>query len=130
MAAVILDASVVIAFLDANDVHHDQAVTAFANCQTNELVIPASVYAEILVGPYRRGSEAVAALEQFLVDFAVRIESISAEIARRAALLRSQQASLRLPDALVLATGDILDAMTVLTADTAWAKISSRVRVI
>ena len=84
-ATVILDASAVIAFLDANDAHHHQAVTAFADCQTNDLVIPASVYAEVLVGPYRRGTDAVDALEQFLADFAVRIEPLSAEIAHRAA---------------------------------------------
>ena len=39
-------------------------------------------------------------------------------------------AVLRLPDALVLATADVLGATKVLTADRAWSRISRNVRVI
>lgn len=39
---------------------------ALAEHQHDELLIPVSVYAEILVAPYRRGSEAVAEVEALL----------------------------------------------------------------
>lgn len=127
---VVLDTSIVIAFRDPADAHHAAAVAAFTRHQGDELVLPASAYAEALVGPSRRGPAAMASFEQFTSDLAVRIEPLSHEIARRVARLRAHHGSLRLPDALVLATGDVLDASIVLTADTAWPKVSRRTRLI
>ena len=130
MALVVLDASVVIAFLDPDDALHHAAVEALTECQHEDLLIPASVYAEILVGPHRRGAEAVAEVEAFLADFAARIETLTPAIARSAAKLRSESRSLRLPDAFVLATADELEADAVLTGDESWVSISSRVTLI
>ena len=129
MALVVLDASVVIAFLDPDDALHGAAVVALTEHQHDELVIPASVYAEILVAPYRSGADAVSEIETFLSDFGVRTAPITAEIARRAARLRSGMRSLRLPDVLVLATADELAASTTLTGDESWRAVS-RVTVI
>ena len=130
MALVVLDASVVIAFLDPDDALHGAAVETLGERQHDELAIPASVYAEILVAPYRRGAEAVAAVEAFLGDFGVRVEALNLAVARAAAKLRSETRSLRLPDALVLATADELEADVVLTGDESWARISGRVTLI
>jgi predicted nucleic acid-binding protein len=130
VALVVLDASVVIAFLDPDDALHDAAVEALAEHQHDKLLIPLSGYAEILVAPYRRGAEAVAEVEAFLADFAVRIETMTPPIARAAAKLRSESRSLRLPDALVLATADDLGADSVLTGDESWVPISGRVTLI
>ncbi len=130
MALVVLDASVVIAFLDPDDALHDAAVEALTVHQHDELVIPVSVYAEILIAPYRRGAEAVAEVEAFLADFAVRIEPITPAIARAAARLRSEFGRLRLPDALVLATADGLKARTVLSGDDSWVRVSDLVTLI
>jgi hypothetical protein len=94
------------------------------------VVLPASAYAEALVGPSRRGRAAVASFDRFVADVAVRIEPPTREIARRAARLRSHRAGPRPPDALVLATGEVLDAGVELTADAAWPRVSRRVRVI
>jgi predicted nucleic acid-binding protein len=127
VALVVLDASAIIAFLDPDDALHDAAVDALAEHQHDELLIPLTVYAEILVAPYRKGAEAVAEVEAFVRDFAIRIETMTPAIARAAAQLRSQTRSLRLPDALVLATADELEAETVLTGDESWARFSSRV---
>ena len=127
MALAVLDTSVVIAFLDPNDALHQAAVEALTEHQHDELVIPASVYAEILVGPYRKGAEAVAEVEPFLADFAVRIEPITPTIAQAAARLRSDSQNLRLPDALVLATADETAADSVLTGDESWTTLSHRV---
>jgi predicted nucleic acid-binding protein len=128
VALVVLDASVVIAFLDSDDTLHDAAVEALTQHQHDELLTLASVYAEILVSPYRRGAEAK--VEAFLADFAVRVEALTPSIARAAAKLRSEFRSLRLPDALVVATADELDADTLLTGDEAWGRLSTRVTLI
>jgi predicted nucleic acid-binding protein len=130
VALVVLDASVAIAFLDPDDALHDAAVEALKEHQHDELSIPTSAYAEILVAPNRRGSEAVAEVEAFLADFSVRLETLTPAIARVAAKLRSESRSVRLPDALVLATADELEADVVLTGDESWARISDRVTLI
>ena len=130
MALVVLDASVIIAFLDPDDALHDGAVEALTEHQHDDLVIPLSVYAEILVAPYRRGAEAVAEVEAFLADFGVRTEAMTPAIARAAAQLRGEVRSLRLPDALVLATSDELEADGLLTGDESWVPISGRVKLI
>ena len=128
MALALLDASVIIAFRDPADALHRRAVAAFRTYGSHELVLPASVYAEVLVAPLRHGSAAVASLEAFISDFGMRIVSLTPEIARRAAALRAATPSLRLPAAFVLATGDALEAAVVLTGDEAWPKLSARAR--
>jgi len=65
-----------------------------------------------------------------LSDFGVKIEPITAAVARAAALLRSRRQGLRLPDALVLATADEVSANRVLTGDESWTKISRRVTIV
>jgi len=130
MAVVVIDTSVIIAFLSPHDAHHKGAIAALARKRTADLVLPATVYAEILVGPHRRGKAAVSKVEAFVSDFGMQVESIDTDIARRAAILRSRHKGLKLPDALVLATGDILGASAVLTADTSWSKLSKRAEVI
>jgi predicted nucleic acid-binding protein len=130
VALVVLDASVVIAFLDPDGALHDAAVAAFIEHQHDELVIPASAFSEILVAPNRRGAEAVAEVEAFLSDFSIRVEALTPAIARAAAKLRSESRTLRLPDALVLATAAELGAEVVLTGDESWAKVSDTVTLI
>lgn len=128
MALVVLDASVVIAFLNEGDAKHAAAVAALTDLSTEELVISASTLAEILVGPYRAGSRPERIVEGFVTD-RLRVEPVGVEIARRSARLRAGSQTLRLADALVIATGDVLDA-AVLTADRGWSRVSKRVRVI
>jgi len=130
VAIVVLDASVVIAFLDAADAHHRAAVAALTSIGSEDLVLPASAYGEVLVGPARRGREALGAAREFVSDLALRIEPLNADIAERAAALRAAHRGLRLPDALVLATADAVDAASVLTADRGWTRVTGRARVI
>jgi predicted nucleic acid-binding protein len=95
------------------------------------LVLPASAYAEALVGPSRRGADAVATLDAFLDALPVAVESATREIARRAASLRAAHGrGLKLPDALVLATASALDADHVLTTDAGWPAVAVDVRVL
>ena len=130
MALVVLDASVIIGFLDPEDALHDACVAALSDRQGDELVAPASVYAEILVDPYRSGAAAVSEVDAFVSDFAIRIEPVTAAVARLGAQLRSKRKSLRLPDAFVLAYGETVGAETVLTGDASWAKVGRHVTVV
>jgi predicted nucleic acid-binding protein len=130
VAIVVLDASVAIAFLDAADPHHSGAVAALTRLQGSDMVLPASAYAEMLVGPARRGRAAMDLAREFVIDLALRVEPISADIAERAAVLRAAHRSLKLPDALVIATADALEATILLTADRTWTRVSRRARMI
>ena len=129
MALLVLDASVVIALLDGRDAHHARALVSIEANRAADKVIPASSLAEVLVVPYRAGDRTVQELERSLAEVPVRIEPITVDIARQAAALRAKHAGLRLGDAVVLATGEVLGA-AVLTADAAWPRYSKRVRVI
>ena len=106
------------------------AEAAFGRHREDELVLPASAYAEILVGPFRTGAAAITKVESFLTDFSIHIAAVDAGTAKRAALHRSRHRSLRLPDALVLATADAMGASKVLTANRTWTRISSIAEVI
>jgi predicted nucleic acid-binding protein len=130
MALAVLDASVVIAFRDPADALHTRAVAAFHEHSSADFVLPASVYAEVLVAPMRHSPNAVASLDAFIDDLGIQVAPATREIARQAAMLRAANAALRLPDAFVLATGEVLDAAVVLTGDAAWPRLNMRARLI
>lgn len=104
MARVALDADVVIAFLDAGDGQHERAVDLLRPLfgEGAEIVIGASVYAEVMVRPLARGVGD--RVDEFLDAVGATVVAIDRELARRAAGLRARHRSLRLPDALALAT--------------------------
>jgi PIN domain nuclease of toxin-antitoxin system len=130
MAVVVLDASVVMGALDAGDAHHASGLSALRALLGSSFHIPASAYAELLVHPTRHGQSAIDRADAFLTSMSIDVAPISREIARRAAAIRATRRSVRLGDALVLATGDVLDADVVLTADARWRELSDRVRTI
>ena len=117
-----LDAGVIIAFLDADDVHHDAARSAIAGALENaeRLSIAASALAECLVGSARRSPRAVEVVMSLLERLPVSVVDLDAGIAVRAAALRSRHRSLKLPDALVLATAEQSDADRLITTDRQW----------
>jgi predicted nucleic acid-binding protein len=127
VALAVVDASVFIAFRTRDDPHHNAAIAALTRHRGDDIVIPASAYAEALVDPTRMGGAVLQRAKQLVEDFPMRIVPVDRQIAERAAELRAE---VRLPDALVLATGDVLRADVVLTADDRWRKVSRRVRVI
>lgn len=131
MALTVLDASVVIGLLDATDPHHGAASIAIRErlAASDRMAIPASAYAELLVGPMRRGAEAVETVNAFLDALPVEIVELGAAVARTAAALRADHPGrLRLPDAFVLGTAIEFGADLVLTADRRWPTME-RVRV-
>jgi predicted nucleic acid-binding protein len=130
---IVLDAGIVMAALDADDAHHVPALAALRDAreQGSRLVVPASAYAEALVGPSRSGAAAVNTLDAFLDALPAFVEPATREIARRAASLRAAHGrSLRLPDALVLATAGVLGANLTLTTGAGWPDPGSPVRIV
>lgn len=133
MGLTVLDAGVVIAFFEDTDTHHEAAVVRMrlAIEGGDDLVLPASAYAEVLVGPIRRGDAAVASALQFVDDVPLRIESATRDVAETTAHLRARHGSrLRLPDALVIATAQRLQADRILTTDGRWPPVDVAVEVI
>jgi len=132
VGSVVVDASVVLGLLDPNDAHHASATRALkgARAEGNEIVLPASALAEVLVGASRVGAGAVRTTEAFVDMIVDQVYDIDRQVARSAAVYRSKNRSVRLPDAFVLAVGSVVNADTVLTADARWSKVDRRVRVI
>ena len=123
MGLTVIDAGVLIGVLDRSDPHHAVAAAALRDARErgDELRLPASAYAELLVGPTRRGREAVEKVERFLHELPATVADLSPDVARAAAALRARLGSrLRLPDALVVATAQVLRADRLLTTDRAW----------
>jgi predicted nucleic acid-binding protein len=100
----ILDASVLIGLLDSADGHHDQAVDAVdqADRDNQELLAPASAYGEALVAFAR--ARRIRDAREAIAGMGIAVVPLTGPIAEHAAELRAAHGSLRLPDALVLAT--------------------------
>ena len=128
MALVVLDASALIALLDPNDALHAAARLEFNQFAGEDLAVPASALAETLVAPARSGKLEEAKRQIQALD--LRIADQGEAVAVEAARLRSRHRRLRLPDALVLATAEVLGAKVLLTGDANWKAIAKRVRVI
>jgi predicted nucleic acid-binding protein len=125
MGLTVLDAGVVIAGLDADDVHHAAAAAALGAAQDrgDAFALPSSAYAEIVVGPAARGSVFVAHVDAALDAMAISIADADRATARRAATLRARHSALRLPDALVIATAIEFEAGHLLTTDRRWKSL-------
>lgn len=122
MGLTVVDAGVVIGFLDAKDAHHEAAARALADAlgRHDRIVLPASAFAEALVGPTRRGARAVSLARSLVARLPIQIAPLDEQIARAAAALRARHPSLRLPDGLVIATARTLDADVLVTTDRGW----------
>jgi predicted nucleic acid-binding protein len=110
VGALALDASVAIALFTATDAHHARAIKELDAAVDREeaFQMAASAYSEIMVHALRqeRGG-----LVDGLVDgLQMEIVPIDREIGRQAARLRARHRTLRLPDALVLATAKLRGA--------------------
>lgn len=125
MAGVALDADVVIAFLDAADDLHERAVDELRPLLAagDPIVVGASVYAEILIRPTQRGTDAE--VDNFLDAIGATVVAVDRALARRAAQLRARHAAMRLPDALSLATA-LAAGVPLLTFDRKLQRIARR----
>jgi len=127
VARVALDADVVIAFLDPGDDQHAAAVAELRPrlAAGDELLVAATVYAEIIVRPLQQGTDAT--VDHFLDAAGISIVPIDRAIARRAALVRGEHQSLRLPDSMSLATAIVTDS-ALLTLDKKLRQVARRIQ--
>jgi predicted nucleic acid-binding protein len=124
---IVLDASVAIAALSADDAHHDAAVNALAGASDDELVLAATTRAEILVGPARVGGRVLTAARNF-ADGCETVP-VSAAIADDAAALKARHRGLSLPDAIALVVAEMIAADAVWTFDRRWRDVHQRVAI-
>ena len=121
MGAVALDASVAIALLDPADSHHREAAAALREHTRSALSMASSAYSETLVQPLVKGLDE--AVEEFVESLRIEIVAADRGIGRHAAELLARHRTLRLPDALVLATAQARGA-SLLTFDTRLARLA------
>jgi predicted nucleic acid-binding protein len=119
----LIDAGVLIGFLDSNDKHHLAARGALADARNraDQLAIAASAFAEAPVYPSRAGVAAVRLVRDFVDRLPLVISALDADIAVVAAGLRGKHGQrLNLPDALVVATAIQSEANVLVTTDRNW----------
>ena len=95
------------------------------NLSPERLAIAASelTLAEVLVAPYKANDVSLVAKYEgvFAGNLSITVEPISLDILRAAALIRSSNTAIKLPDAIHLATASALKCSHFLTADIALA---------
>jgi predicted nucleic acid-binding protein len=110
---IVLDASVVIAHLDAQDVHHERA-TALISETKDDLGVSPITLAEVLIGPVRL--KRLPAAEAAIQDLQIATVGLTAHSPARLATLRVDT-RLRMPDCCVLLAAETARA-SVATFDT------------
>jgi predicted nucleic acid-binding protein len=132
VGTVVVDSSILLGFIDPTDAHYEGAKRAIAENKEagNSFLVPTVVLAETMVGTARRGRQAVERTRTLLTTIFGPPRVIDDNVAVEAAYLRAKHKSLRLPDALVIATGIVDHADTILTADKRWESIDKRVEVL
>jgi predicted nucleic acid-binding protein len=104
--AVVLDSGVVVGFLDQQDALHDAADAAVREfVRGQRLVASVVTYAEVLTGA-RLGHHNEDAVAGFFAGLLSAVLPVDVAVADKAADLRSRFKSLRMPDALILATAE------------------------
>jgi predicted nucleic acid-binding protein len=123
--AVVLDSDAVVGFLDRDDALHDAADEAIRGLiKRHRLLVSAVTYAEVLTGA-RLGHHDESQVRGFFLQLISAVLPVDLEIAERAAELRSRLRSLRMPDALIIATADTeVEVDLILTGDKQADRIS------
>ena len=123
----VVDTSVLIAYMDARDPHHHAAHHVLASTPTADRIISTVTYADVLVGVFRREPSSER-LERLMSEVSIVTFPVADAVAIQSALLRSKH-RLDLPDALIIATAEVLKA-GLLTADRSWLRITPRAELI
>jgi predicted nucleic acid-binding protein len=119
----LIDSVVVAGFLDRDDPFHtaaDRFVRRHAG--HDRLVVSVITYSEVLTGA-AAGHHDVAAVRGFFSDLIDEVLVVDAQIAERAADLRGAKASLKMPDALILASAAVHDVDVVASGDRSWLHV-------
>jgi len=118
---IVLDASVLIAFLDPSDAMHGEAVSSMLDLGTHRLLVSPITHAEVLVGPARSGT--LASTQAALNALGVMEVALPADAAPQLAGLRATTV-LKLPDCCVILAAQ-QSASTVLTFDRRLAAVAT-----
>lgn len=121
---ILLDSTVIVGFLDADDALHEVAVTRLREIVGGHPLAASVVsYAEVMTG-VSLGHHAQEHVDRFFDALIKDLLPVDRKVAGRAATLRGKRISLRMPDALILAAADLHeDIDTVVCADDDWAKV-------
>lgn len=124
MGLILLDSTVIVGFLDADDALHEAAVARFKEIVGSHPLIASVIsYAEVMTG-VSLGHHPQQHVDGFFDVLVKDLLPVDRPIAARAAALRGKRKSLPMPDALILATADLQpEVETVLCADGDWPKI-------
>lgn len=122
--AVVLDSDVVVGFLDRKDALHDAADAAIRDLiREQRLLVSAVTYAELLTGA-RLGHHDEEHVRGFFSQLISEILPVDMAVADKAAGFRSRGRSLRMPDALILATAETNpDVDLIVTGDAQASKV-------
>lgn len=121
---VVLDSDAVVGFLDRKDALHDAADAAIRDLvREQRLLVSVVTYAEVLTGA-RLGHHDEDQVASFFAELISDVLPIDVAVADKAADLRAGSKSLRMPDALILATAEIdPDVELVVTGDVKITKV-------
>lgn len=123
MGVALLDSVVVAAFLDRSDAFHVAADRRLRELAGQEhLIVSAVSYAELLTGVVL-GHHQEQVARGFFSELIDAIVPVDQEVAERAAEIRGAKKSLKMPDALTLATADCYPADLVLSGDASWIRV-------
>lgn len=123
--AVVLDSDAVVGFLDRDDALHEAADAAIRDLlHEQRLLVSVITYAEVLTGA-KLGHHDERHVRSFFSQLISAVLPVDAAVADAAALLRSRSKSLRMPDALIVATAETdPDTRVVVTGDRQVGRLS------
>lgn len=121
---ILLDSPIIVGFLDADDALHEIAVSRLREIVgSHPLAASVISYAELMTG-VSLGHHSHERVDRFFDALVKDLLPVDREVAARAATLRGKRISLRMPDALILATADLHeDIDTIVGADDDWPKV-------
>ena len=122
MGVIHIDTGVFIALLDSDDVHHEVATTFWTSSRVHgdRFAMSATAFAECLVKPFRDNPETVTAIRDLFRRIPIEIVQLNDVVAEKAAEIRASHPSLRLPDAMVIASAIVGNADQLVTTDRKW----------
>ncbi len=124
MGLILLDSTIVVGFLDADDALHEIAVTKLREIVgSHRLAASVISYAELMTG-VSLGHHSHERVDRFFDALVKDLLPVDRKVAAHAATLRGRRISLRMPDALILATADLHDDIDrIVCADDDWPKV-------
>ena len=122
--AVVLDSDAVVGFLDGKDALHDAADAAIRDLvREQRLLVSVVTYAEVLTGALL-GHHDETQVRGFFSQLISEVLAVDMTVANKAAEFRSRLKSLRMPDALILATAETNpDVDLIVTGDAQASKV-------